>query len=252
MSSFNRIVIIIPAFNEQATIGDLVRETRNVLPAADIVVINDGSSDHTAKLAREAGAVVLDLPCNLGVGGAVQAGFKYGERVGASLVIRIDGDGQHPPREIPKLISAALHNQADLIIGSRFLGRQFQITSWIRWLGIKALAFFLTILCRMKVTDPTSGFWAVKKPLIFFFAREYPSDYPEPEAIAILRRQGYSFAEVAAEFRPRLAGKSSIRGWGTLYYAVKVGLALFVDRVRVLNRHWDRSVLVGDARLERR
>ena len=117
-------------------------------------------------------------------------------------------------------------------------------SSVFRFLGIKLLAVFLSAICRKRVSDPTSGFWAVKRPLLYYFAADYPVDYPEPEAIALLRRQGYDFAEASVRFRPRTAGRSNIHGWGTLYYALKVGLALVVDRVRVLNRGLSRGYTV--------
>jgi glycosyltransferase involved in cell wall biosynthesis len=230
------VIVIIPAFNEEASIGPLLRELRETAPNLPAVVICDGSTDRTAEFARAAGATVLDLPCNLGVGGAVQAGFQYALAAGARLCVRIDGDGQHPPAEIPKLLDAAARSSADLIIGSRFSSQGLHTSSIFRFFGIKLLALFLSIICRKRVTDPTSGFWAVKRPLLHYFAREYPVDYPEPEAIALLRRQGYSFDETPVAFRSRTAGRSTIQGWGTVYYAVKVGLALVVDRVRVLDR----------------
>lgn len=231
----NDIMVIIPAFNEEASIGPLLRELRTAAPNMPAVVICDGSTDRTAEIARSEGATVLDLPCNLGVGGAVQAGFQYALARGCRLCVRIDGDGQHPPSEIPKILEAASASSADLIIASRFSTQGLHTSSVFRYLGIKMLAVFLSLICRKRVTDPTSGFWAVKRPLLHYFAREYPVDYPEPEALALLRRQGYSFDEVAVMFRPRAAGRSSIHGWGTIYYAVKVGLALLVDRVRVVD-----------------
>lgn len=238
----NDTLIIIPAFNEEASIGPLLREVRAATPHLPVVVICDGSTDRTAEIARSEGATVLDLPCNLGVGGAVQAGFQHALARGYRLCVRIDGDGQHPPSEIPKLIAAVRASEADLMIGSRFSTQGLHTSSLFRYLGIKMLAVFLSLICRRRVSDPTSGFWAVKRPLLHYFAREYPVDYPEPEALALLRRQGYSFDEVSVTFRPRTAGRSSIHGWGTIYYAVKVGLALLVDRVRVVDPHLSRRM----------
>ncbi|MCS6771007.1 MAG: glycosyltransferase family 2 protein [Kiritimatiellae bacterium] len=240
----NDVVVIIPAFNEEEAIGPLLDELQSVLPGIQAVVISDGSTDRTVERARERGATVLDLPCNLGVGGAVQAGFQYALSRGFSLCVRIDGDGQHPPSEIPKLVARARQTDADLVIGSRFSSRGIHTSSMARFLGIRLLSVALSIICRKRVTDPTSGFWAVKRPLLHYFAREYPVDYPEPEALALLRRQGYSFVEEPVVFRPRIAGRSTIHGWGTLYYAVKVGLALAVDRVRVIDRSLARHFTV--------
>ncbi|HMP77505.1 MAG TPA: glycosyltransferase family 2 protein [Kiritimatiellia bacterium] len=240
----NEAVVIIPAYNEEASLGSLLRELKEAQPALPVVVISDGSTDRTVDVARAEGAIVLDLPCNLGVGGAVQAGFQYALAEGYSLVVRIDADGQHPPSEIVHLMEAARRSDADLFIGTRFSSSGLHTSSIFRFLGIKLLALFLSVICRKRVTDPTSGFWAVKRPLLHYFASDYPVDYPEPEALALLRRQGYDFAEVSVRFRPRTAGQSSIHGWGTIYYAVKVGLALLVDRVRVLNRGLARGYTV--------
>jgi glycosyltransferase involved in cell wall biosynthesis len=235
-------VVLIPAYNEEATLPTLLAEVRREVPELVPVVINDGSVDRTAAVARLAGVQVIDLPCNLGVGGAVQAGMRYALEQGYDFAVRIDGDGQHPPAEIPRLLQVARVCNADLIVGSRFGVEHEVISTRLRYAGIKALALFLSLICRSRISDPTSGFWMVKRSLLTYFAHEFPTDYPEPEALALLRRQGYSFAEVAVRFRPRQAGVSSIRAWGTVYYALKVGLALVVDRVRPVNRVYAREV----------
>jgi glycosyltransferase involved in cell wall biosynthesis len=228
-------VVIIPAYNEEGAIGNLLDELKQYVPNLDVIVINDGSTDYTALLAKKKGVKILDLPCNLGVGGAVQAGFRYAYDQGYQYVIRIDGDGQHPPGEIPKLIAAMKEGSADLVIGSRFAGERSYVSTLFRFLGIKMLALFLSRICRSRVTDPTSGFWMVNRKLLYYFAHDYPTEYPEPEGIALLRRQGFSFREVPVEFRPRTTGLSSIGAWGTVYYMMKVGLALVVDRIRPID-----------------
>jgi glycosyltransferase involved in cell wall biosynthesis len=238
-------VIIVPAFNEEASIGPLLREIGEQAPGPDVVVIDDGSSDRTAAVAAAAGARVLSLPCNLGVGGAVQAGFRYAYDHDYRYVVRCDADGQHPPAMIPRLLRAMEEGGADLVIGSRFLGDSPYRGSRLRTCGIRPLAWFLSLICRKRVTDPTSGFQVVGRPLLYYFSRAYPSDYPEPEALALMRRQGYDFREVAAPFRDRAAGASTIRGWGTLYYVVKVFLALCVDRARAVDPRFDRANLLG-------
>ncbi len=236
-----KIAVIIPAFNEEAVIGLLLDEVREQCPDLDVIVVNDGSTDGTSEIVKSKGSVLLDLPCNLGVGGAVQAGFRYAYAQGYDYVVRIDGDGQHPPAEIPKLIRAMQEGDADLVIGSRFLGERSFVSTWFRFVGIKALALFLSIICRRRVTDPTSGFWVVNRRLLFYFAHDYPTEYPEPEAIALLRRYGYSYREQEVEFRPRLAGQSSIGRWGTIYYMMKVGLALMVDRIKPIHKRFVKS-----------
>ena len=234
-------LLVIPCYNEALSLPGLLDEVRAAELGLDVLVINDGSSDQTAARARQSGAKVLDLPCNLGVGRAFQAGMQYAMRHGYPFVVRIDGDGQHPPAEIPKLIARARETGADLVVGSRFGAGPGMISTRLRYLGVRALAVFLSVICRSRITDPTSGFWLVRRPLCAYFAVEFPTDYPEPEALALLRRQGYSFAEVPATFRSRRAGVSSIRLWGAVYYAFKVGLALVVDRVRPINRLYARG-----------
>jgi len=235
------IAVIIPAYNEEAAISSLMDELNEHVPLLDVIVINDGSVDNTAALARMKGAIVLDLPCNLGVGGAVQAGLKYAYERGYQFVVRIDGDGQHPPSEIPKLIDAIKKGEEDLIIGSRFTDERSYASTPLRWIGIKLLAVFLSIICRSRVTDPASGFWIINRKLLYYFTHDYPTEYPEPEAIALLRRYGYSYQEVPVMFRPRTTGQSSIHIWGTFYYAVKVGLALLVDRIRPINPRFEKA-----------
>jgi glycosyltransferase involved in cell wall biosynthesis len=235
-------LVIIPAFNEQAALPELIAEIRTAAPGVDILIINDCSLDRTAEVARAQGVFVLDLPCNLGVGGAVQTGFRYAYSHGYSYVIRCDGDGQHPPSEIFKLVAAMAQGDVDLVIASRFLEHDedsYKSTTF-RHAGIRGLSFALSLICRARVTDPTSGFQMMNRPMLAFFARSYPLDYPEPESLALLRRQGYRFCEVAAKFRPRMTGVSSIRSWGALYYMLKVGLALVVDRARNVNTRFAR------------
>jgi glycosyltransferase involved in cell wall biosynthesis len=236
-------IVIIPAFNEEGSIGEVLDELKKYVPDLDVIVINDGSTDLTAPMVRGKRLPVLDLPCNLGVGGAVQAGFQYAFQKNYRYVIRIDGDGQHPPAEIPKLLKAMEEEDADLIIGSRFRGQKAFVSNLVRYLGIKILAIFLSLICKSRVTDPTSGFWMVNRPLLSYFAHEYPVEYPEPEAIALLRRHGFSLREVPVTFRRRIAGRSSIGSWGTLYYMMKVGLALLVDRIRPIDARYVRSHL---------
>lgn len=241
-------LIIIPAFNEEAALPSLLAELHEAAPGADIAVLNDCSQDHTAAVARKHGALVLDLPCNLGVGGAVQAGFQYAVQRGYRYVIRCDGDGQHPPSEIPKLVEAMAGGGVDLVVGSRFLDNHkgSYTSTAFRSIGIRGLAFLLTLICRARVTDPTSGFQMLNRPLLIMFARSYPLDYPEPESLALLRRQGYRFREVGTRFRPRTTGSSSIKSWGALYYMLKVGLALLVDRARTVNPRYSRHNLAGE------
>lgn len=239
------LVVVVPAFNEEASLGGLLAEIRAALPQVPMLVVSDGSKDRTVDVARSAGVRVLDLPHNMGVGGAVQAGFQYAVRNGFSHVLRMDGDGQHPPAEAAKLIARMAESGADLVVGSRFGATRECVSSRFRYAGIRTLALFLSLICRARISDPTSGFWLVSRPLLDYFARYYPTDYPEPEAVALLRRQGYSFAEAPVRFRGRQAGQSSIGFVDALYYMVKVGLALLVDRVREVNPRFAKKRLEG-------
>lgn len=239
----DQIAVLIPAYNEEASIGPLIEELIKFVPHDDIIVINDGSRDETSLIAHSKNVVVLDLPCNLGVGGAVQTGFRYANEKGYDFVVRIDGDGQHPPEEIPKLISALKKQNADLVIGSRYGGADSFDNTTLRSMGIKLLSFFLSLICRNWVTDPTSGFWIINRKLLYYFANEYPSEYPEPEAIAMLHRHGYAYYELPVKFRTRTSGRSTIRGFGAVYYMIKVCLALVVDRIRPINKRFEKTRL---------
>lgn len=241
VSSPDRVAVIVPAWNESACIAAVVAEIKQHLPACDVVVIDDGSADHTAAAARSAGAIVLELPCNLGVGGAVQAGFRYAWEQGYSCVIRCDGDGQHMPEEMPILLDALREHPVDLVIGSRYLSVKSYRSTPFRYLGILGLSGMLSVICRQRITDPTSGFQALGRELLYFFARQYPSDYPEPEAVALLRRQGYALMEVPVRFRRRETGTSSIGNWSTFYFIIKVFLALVVGRAKPVDPRYARA-----------
>jgi glycosyltransferase involved in cell wall biosynthesis len=243
-SSPSTAIAIVPAFNEEASIGTLVTEIRERYPDLDVLVIDDGSADRTTDVARASGAIVLSLPCNLGVGGAVQAGFMYASDRQYDYAVRCDGDGQHPPEVLGDLLAEIRKNEVDLVIGSRHLSDQKYKNTLMRRCGILGLSWLLTRICRKSVTDPTSGLQAFNRPLLYFFARRYPTDYPEPEALALMRRQGYDFSEVPATFRARETGVSSIGDWDTIYYIIKVFLALVVDRARRIDPRYSKENIV--------
>ena len=236
----SQLAVLIPAYNEALSLGSLIREIRAVLPTQPVIIVNDGSLDRTADVARAHGAIVLDLPCNLGIGGAVQTGFRYAFENGYKYVVRLDGDGQHPPEGISTLVDKLVAEKVDMVLGSRFLDVRSYRSTFVRFLGIRGLAVMLSLICRKKVTDPTSGFFVLNRRLLYYFSHHYPTDYPEPEALALLRRQGYDFCEAGVVFRARTAGQSSINSWSTIYYGIKVGLALLVDRVRPVDRRFEK------------
>ena len=231
-----RLVVLVPAYNEEASLPGLLREIATCLPGCDVCVVDDGSADQTAALARAAGARVLRLPCNCGVGVAVRTGVVDAIERGYGYLLRLDGDGQHPPGEAIKLIRHMAEQPTDLVVGTRYgEGSCYHGTPFRRF-TLRFLAVFVSLICRRRSSDPTSGCWLVARPLLYGFALHYPNDYPEPEALALMRRQGFSFDEVPVAFRPRMAGESTIKAWGSVLFALKVFLALFVDRLRSMDR----------------
>ena len=221
-----RVLVIIPAYNEQESILNTVAAIK--ICGYDYVVINDGSSDNMLNLCREHELNVLDLPQNLGIGGAVQAGHKYAQRFGYDIDVQVDGDGQHDPSYIPGLVKL-IQDGADLAIGSRFLVETdgFQST-FMRRVGIKWLSFLLKRLTGRNVTDPTSGFRACNKRAIDLFCQNYPDDYPEPESIALAMKLGLTVKEAPVKMNERQGGRSSIGGLSSAYYMIKVTLAIML------------------------
>jgi glycosyltransferase involved in cell wall biosynthesis len=229
-----RRIAIVPALNEERAIAHVVDEIRAYDPQLEIVVVDDGSVDGTTQVARAAGAHVLRLPFNLGIGGAVQTGLRYAYENGFELAVRVDGDGQHDPAQLDAVVEPVLRGQADLVVGSRYLspGGDGYRSSVPRRMGISILASVVSALTRQRITDPTSGFQALNRKAIALFAADYPHDYPEVEALVLLRRHRLSLREVPIEMRPRTAGRSSIQTLSSGYYMVKVLLALFVGLFR--------------------
>jgi glycosyltransferase involved in cell wall biosynthesis len=232
-----RFVAVVPAWNEEAAIGRVVDEIRVFDPTAHIVVVDDGSSDGTAGVAERHGATVLRLPFNVGIGGAVQTGIRYAREEGYEIAVRLDGDGQHDAAEIGKLLAPIRAGDADLVIGSRFVdpGGKYR-PPLARRIGIRIFARLVSVLGGQKVTDTTSGFIALDRPGIELFAAEYPHDYPEVEATLVALRSGLRLAQVQVEMRERETGTTSITFVRSLYYIVKVTLALLVASLRRYQR----------------
>jgi glycosyltransferase involved in cell wall biosynthesis len=229
MESEKKTLVIVPAFNEEGSIERVVEGVRIVLPQSTILVVNDGSKDLTSEKARGYEAVVLDLPYNLGIGGAMQAGYKFAYEKGYGAAIQVDADGQHDPKEIPKLLQALTEWKVDMVIGSRFLGDSEFKSSLMRRIGIALFAWVISRIAGQKITDPTSGFRAVNRKAIQLFASNYPQDYPEPEAVVLLHQCCLKMGEVPVEMSKRYFGESSITKIRSVYYVVKVLLAIFVD-----------------------
>jgi glycosyltransferase involved in cell wall biosynthesis len=227
-------LVMMPAYNEAETVAAVVAEVRAAMPGADVLVVNDGSRDETAARAAEAGATVLDLAINLGIGGAVQAGYRYAAERGYERAVRVDADGQHPASEIAKLLERLDQGDADLVIGSRFLETTegaFRPTR-LRRLGIGFYARLIGLITRRRVTDPTSGFRAANRKTIVRFAQRFPEDYPEPESLVYAHRLGLRVAEVPVTMAERRASASTINAPVGAYYAIKVTLAILIDLLR--------------------
>jgi glycosyltransferase involved in cell wall biosynthesis len=225
-------VAIVPALNEEGNIARVVAEIRAFDSGLDVVVIDDGSVDRTAAVAAQAGAHVLRLPFNLGIGGAVQTGFRYAFDHGYDLAVRVDGDGQHDPSQLGAILEPVLNGDADIAVGSRFAGSEGYRSSRSRRVGIRLLAWVVSALVRQRVTDPTSGFQALNPDGIRLFAADYPHDYPEVEATVMVVKHRLRLAEVPVSMRERGAGRSSITALHSIYYMVKVLLAIFVGVFR--------------------
>ena len=227
-----RKAAIVPAYNEEGSIRAVVSEIREADPELEVVVVDDGSTDSTAELAARAGATVLSLPYNLGIGAAVQTGLQYAYENDFDLAVQIDGDGQHDSRELEQLLAPIVSGAADISVGSRFAGRRLYRPSLARWLGIVLFAGLVSLIVRQRVTDTTSGFRAMNRRGIRLFAADYPHDYPEVEATVLVFRHRLRMVEVPVAMRQRESGRSSITLFRSLYYMGKVSLALFVGLLR--------------------
>ncbi len=226
-----RCLVIVPVYNERDSIGRLVRHLHRALPDYDVVVIDDGSTDDTARQVPP-GTAVVRLPFNLGIGGAMQTGYRYAALHGYDIAVQCDGDGQHRPSEVLRLVKLLQDGQADLVIGSRFLGTTTYRQTFVRKCGAWVLRLIIRMLTGLDITDCTSGFRAGNRRVIEAFAHWYPEDYPEPEIILLLQRAGFKIAELPVRMRQRKAGSSSISLLSGLFYIIKVTTCLLLDLVR--------------------
>ena len=223
------LLILIPAFNEEQNVGFVVREVHSVLPDVPVLVIDDSSTDATVTEARAAGATVMSLPHHLGLGGCVQAGYKLAFELGYQYVIRVDGDGQHDPRDIPRIFEVLRRGDCEMVIGSRYSASRQEFTSATRGLGIRLFRAVLRPILGKPVRDPTSGFVGVGREALGVFARTFPLEYPEIEALVVLKRRAFRFEEVPCNVRPRRSGKSTITALKSIYYILHVLLGVFVN-----------------------
>ncbi len=231
-----KLLFVVPAYNEAASLPIVVQDLRTHYPSAGIAVVNDGSTDETAGVGQRLGVHLLDLPYNLGIGGAVQAGLLFAERHGYDIAVQFDGDGQHRADQIRLLLQPLTEGTADAVIGSRFLGAASYDVPSNRRLGITILRRAVSLFVRQPITDPTSGFRAYNRAALTYLAREYPHDYPEPEAVISLCRRSFRLREVGVQMRERQAGRSSITPFRSIYYMIKVLLAISVGAARVSAR----------------
>ncbi|MBV8731454.1 MAG: glycosyltransferase family 2 protein [Acidobacteriia bacterium] len=233
------LLVLVPAFNEEGAIGDVVRAIRHYMPNAPVLVVDDGSVDSTLHQARAAGAEVLRLPHHLGLGGCVQAGYKLAHELGFEYVIRLDGDGQHDPRDIPRLFEKLQTSGCEMVIGSRFVEYNGSETSRLRALGIRFFRAVLRPILGKPVHDPTSGFVGVNRRALDVFSRSFPLEYPEIETLVVLQRRRFRFEEIPCKMWPRTSGTSSITPFKSIYYIVHVLLGVFVNVLKY-ERRWHR------------
>ncbi|MEP6716135.1 MAG: glycosyltransferase family 2 protein [Terriglobia bacterium] len=224
-----RFLVIIPAWNEELSVGGVIASVREAVPGAPVIVIDDCSEDATASVAAAAGATTIRLPCHLGLGGCVQTGYKFGFEHGFDYVIRIDADGQHDPKDIPRIVEALEETGCEMVIGSRYLGPDGHFTSFLRRVGIVFLRLLLRGLLSASIRDPTSGFVGVNRRALAVFERVFPLSYPEIEILAVLQRRRFRFHEIPTTMFRRQAGRSSIAGWKHLHYLTCVVLGVFIN-----------------------
>jgi hypothetical protein len=227
-----RTLAIVPAFNEEGSLGQVLEEIRAADPDLHVVVINDCSTDTTAEIAARAGVSVVHLPFNVGIGGAMQTGYQYARDHGFEVAIQIDSDGQHDAAELGKLFAPLARGEADMVIGTRFAGVGAYKATPGRRIGMVMFSAVARMLVKLKITDPTSGFRAVNRHGIALFAREYPHDFPEVESNVLAARHGLRIVEVPVQMRERAAGRSSVTTIRGTYFVIRILLALFVSLFR--------------------
>jgi glycosyltransferase involved in cell wall biosynthesis len=226
-----RGLVIVPAYNERQSVAKLAKRLHRALPEFDILVIDDGSTDDTLRQVPVEAAVV-SLPFNMGIGAAMQTGYRYAALHGYDVAVQVDGDGQHRPGEVRRLVDQLIETESDLVVGSRFLGDGRYRQSFSRLMGIHILSTLINVFTGFAITDCTSGFRVANRRVIRAFAHWYPDDYPEPEVILLLHRAGFKITELGVRMRQRRAGMTSIPLLRGLFYVLKVSTALLLDLAR--------------------
>lgn len=222
-------LIIIPVYNEENNIQDVINDIEKNVKDFDYVIINDCSTDNTKHICEKNKYNVINSIVNLGIGGAVQTGFLYAEKNNYDFAIQFDGDGQHDAKYLNNMLKYIIESNSDMVIGSRFINKNGFQSSFSRRIGIKYFSWLIKLLTKKEITDPTSGFRMVNKKLISMFCKYYPQDYPEPESVVSVLRKKYTIKEIPVEMHSRKSGKSSINILQSFYYMIKVTLAIIID-----------------------
>lgn len=225
-------LIIIPAYNEESNIAKTVESILKNAEGFDYVIINDCSTDGTRQLCEERGYNIVNLPINLGIGGAVQTGYRYAYDNGYDVAVQVDGDGQHDPEFLDRMAEYLMENHLDMVIGSRFIEKKGFQSSGLRRIGIKFFSWLIKLMTGHRVTDPTSGLRMIGRNTMDIFAKDYPRDYPEPESVVAILRRGMKVEEIPVVMHERAGGVSSISLKKSVYYMIKVTLAILIERIR--------------------
>ena len=227
-----KLLIIIPAYNEEQNIVNTIESIKREVKGFDYIIINDCSVDCTKEICEQNRYNIINLPINLGIGGAVQTGYLYAYENNYDVAVQVDGDGQHNPEFLETMAEYLLNHRLDMVIGSRFIEKKGFQSSITRRIGIKFFSLLIRLLTGKTITDPTSGLRMAGKRVIALFAKDYPRDYPEPESVVAILRRGYNVKEIPVVMKEREGGKSSISFRKSVYYMVKVTLALLIERIR--------------------
>ena len=225
-------LVIIPAFNEEGNLEKTIKDIKDNAPDFDYVIINDCSTDKTLEMCRRHGFSYLNLPVNLGIGGAVQTGYRYAYYHGYDIAVQFDGDGQHSASHLEDMVTTLIDTESDMVIGSRFIEKEGFQSSQLRRVGIVFFSKLITILTGTKITDPTSGLRMIGPNVMALFAADYPRDYPEPESIVAVLKRKKKVQEIPVIMRARAGGVSSISPLNSIYYMVKVTIAILIERIR--------------------